>query len=919
MNEETNFAKQSYRKLQAFQKNLDLRGAFRYLFKKALLIVLTIFVGTFITIIIMNRPVVLGYVTNPPQLDTTIQQNIEKSVRIYRQENPYLSSLSVEEREAELDKFRERLIEESGINKPYLSKHLLWTMNALKFDWGEISVTDARPLGWWGSGLKRFNLNQIILQYLPMTLLLVGAAYLLLFIFGLPLALFLSQKVNSWYDRLITWIAPISSVPSWVIGILLIMLFAVELKILPAFGTFDTLPPETKWGYIPAILKHMVLPVTAIFLSLFFQLVYSWRTIFVTFSNEDYVDLGTAIGMKPKRLRRDYILKPTLPFVITSFSLMLISFWQMTMALEIIFQWRGIGWLFINLGLPNFWGESMYPGEMVIAISLIVLFAYLLGITVFLMDIVYVLVDPRIRLVQNEPSLRSIRKHSKAWVKSWQAFKPEIFNTSRQVYAKKSKKEFNLKSNIEFFKQNFQTTNRNIQRFVQEVKRFPSAILGFFIIFLLIIGSIYALVALPYQKIGVEWGRSTLTGRTDVPKLARPAWSNVFKEFAFLSTYIVNENNENVIRMEKPLQSGGKQITIVYLFDYYFADFPTEMNLYLQGSFQEKNPFASMKWITPDGREFNLKGLGVAEERVYDFEENIPARRLVSQNKNWEEWFNFTKIFPTPYHYLLFADPEANTPEVLNGLYQLRVSGITFEEDSDIETELVMLGQVYGLAGTDYLRRDLSVPLFWGMPFALIIGLFGSLATTILSMTLAATGVWFGGWVDDLIQRLTEVNLVLPILMISVLAYAYLGISIWLIFIIVILLNVFGAPLKSFRSVLLQVRESPYIEAGRAYGASSFRIIMKYMVPRIIPVLVPQLVILIPSFVFLEATLGLFNISTGLPTWGTVIYQGATKGALYGSRYWVLGPLILLLLSGFAFSLCGSALEKILNPRLLDD
>ena len=94
---------------------------------------------------------------------------------------------------------------------------------------------------------------------------------------------------------------------------------------------------------------------------------------------------------------------------------------------------------------------------------------------------------------------------------------------------------------------------------------------------------------------------------------------------------------------------------------------------------------------------------------------------------------------------------------------------------------------------------------------------------------------------------------------------------------------------------------------------------MKYMVPRIIPVLVPQLVILIPSFVFLEATLGLFNISTGLPTWGTVIYQGATKGALYGSRYWVLGPLILLLLSGFAFSLCGSALEKILNPRLLDD
>jgi peptide/nickel transport system permease protein len=311
--------------------------------------------------------------------------------------------------------------------------------------------------------------------------------------------------------------------------------------------------------------------------------------------------------------------------------------------------------------------------------------------------------------------------------------------------------------------------------------------------------------------------------------------------------------------------------------------------------------------------------LGINKERAYDFQEGLPVQRLVSQNENWKEWFNFTRIFPTPFYYVLFADPNADAPEVINGLYQLRISGITFEEESDISTEFVMLGHVYGLAGTDYLRRDLSIPLFWGMPFALIVGLFGSLSTIVFSMVLAASGVWFGGWVDDLIQRFTEINLVLPILAISVLAYAYLGISIWAIFAIVIFLNVFGAPLKSFRSVLLQIREAPYIEAARAYGASGFRIIRMYLVPRIIPVLVPQLIILIPSFVFLEATLGLFNISTGLPTWGTTIYEASMNGALYGSKYWVLAPLSLLLVSGFAFSLCGSALEKILNPRLLDE
>jgi peptide/nickel transport system permease protein len=916
---EENLIGLSINKIQSFQQHVDLKGAFRYLFRKILLILITIFFGTFITVSIINRPIPATIGMRQPQLDATIQRRIEIAVRFYEQDHPELSNLSVEERDAVLNIYRGELIQESGLNDPPLQKHIKWTLNSLKFDWGRVGISTVRPLEAFAQGRTRFNLNEVILQYLPMTLLLVGTSYLILFIFGLPLALFLSQKSNSFLDRLFTWIAPISSIPSWVIGILLIMFFAVELKWLPAFGSFDQVPPETKWGYIPIVAKHMILPVTAIVLSLFFQLVYSWRTIFVTFSNEDYVDLGVALGMKPSRLRRDYILKPTLPFVITNFSLLLISFWQMTMALEVIFQWQGIGWLFVNAGLPNFWGESMYPGELVVALSLIVLFAYLLGVTVLLLDIAYVLVDPRIRLEQKEPTLRSIKKNTKEWKKNWQIDRTTLFDSASQKREKIRKPAINFRSFLRTIMPDFKTSIYNMKRFIVEVKRFPSAVLGFIIIFLLLIGSMYAVIALPYKEIGMAWRGSTMTGRTDVPKMARPAWFNFFSDSKNLSTFSINDDGEKIIRMEKPLENGGKQITIVYLFDYHYADFPSEMNLYLKGIFKEKNPFVSMKWLTPDGREFNLKGLGVDSERTFDFEEAIPARRLVSQNKNWEQWFNFTKIFPTPYFHLLFADPDANFPKVLNGLYQLRINGITFETESDIKTELVMLGQVYGIAGTDYLRRDLSVPLFWGMPFALIIGLFGSLATTVLSMMLAATGVWFGGWVDDLIQRLTEVNLILPILAISVLAYAYLGISIWVIFIIVILLNVFGAPLKSFRSVLLQVRESPYIESARAYGASSFRIIIKYLVPRIIPVLVPQLVILIPSFVFLEATLGLFNISTGLPTWGTVIYQAASKGALYGSRYWVLAPLSLLLISGFAFSLCGSALEKILNPRLLDD
>ena len=94
---------------------------------------------------------------------------------------------------------------------------------------------------------------------------------------------------------------------------------------------------------------------------------------------------------------------------------------------------------------------------------------------------------------------------------------------------------------------------------------------------------------------------------------------------------------------------------------------------------------------------------------------------------------------------------------------------------------------------------------------------------------------------------------------------------------------------------------------------------MRYMLPRIIPTMIPQLIILIPSFVFIEVTLGLFNINTGYPTWGTIIYQAIEAGALYHGQYRLLEPLALVLLTGIAFSLFGFTLEKILNPRLLNE
>ena len=892
---------------------------FRYLLKKALLISITIFVGIFITVIIINRPVTLGFRTNPPQLETNLRKQISQAKDLYKFDNPTFHALSETDQEQVMANLEAKLIEDAGLNLPYWPRHLLWTINSMKFDWGELRNVTIGLLPMLGYGRTTMNLNDIIVKHMPNTMLLAATANLFIFLFGVPLALSLSRKYGSWLDKFFALLAPIFSIPSWVIGIILIAIVAFQLKWLPFGGMLDTLPPENPIGYIPIIARHMVLPVLSIFLSMFFQLVYSWRTYFLIYAEEDYVILGQAIGLPASKLQKQYVLKPAFQYILTSFSMMLVTFWQMTMALEVIFNWPGIGWLFIKVGLPNFWGENMYPGEMIVAISLIVIFAYILGLVVFLLEIIYVMVDPRIHMMKNEPSLYQ----KKSW---WKARGPRShFLPRSQIEATTAGRAQSRRINIDILSW-WKPTKLFLARIWFGIKaawfqiiRYPAAMFGLTIILLLFLGSLYAVFGLPYAKIGSEWLGSPMTGQPLVPKTALPTWINLFKEKDYLSTLILDSEQRNASRIETPVNKDINQISLTYTFDYYYGDFPTEVFLFLDGNYSIKRPFASLIWTTPDGREFNLKNTSVVPGTTYNVAENISIRRIVNNNPHLQKWFTFGQIYPTPPFYVLFADPNLDYANVVPGRYTLQLNGMTFEKDSDIQAKLVLLGQVYGLAGTDNMRRDLLTPLLWGMPIALGVGLIGALITTIISMILSAAGVWFGGWMDNLIQRLTEVNLVLPILAMSVLAYAYLGVNLWVILIIIVLLNVFGSPTKNFRAAFLVIKEAPYIEAAQSYGASSLRIIMRYMLPRIIPTMIPQLIILIPSFVFIEVTLGLFNINTGYPTWGTIIYQAIEAGALYHGQYRLLEPLVLVLLTGIAFSLFGFTLEKILNPRLLNE
>ena len=436
----------------------------------------------------------------------------------------------------------------------------------------------------------------------------------------------------------------------------------------------------------------------------------------------------------------------------------------------------------------------------------------------------------------------------------------------------------------------------------QKILYYPSALLGIVIVFLLVFTAVYAMIKIPYQEAIRLW-----RGGEEVwyqnPKFAPPAWINFFSSKKYAESFAVRTSDGSMPKEVTPGKQGTATISIAYPFDFNYDYYPQDMILYLTSKYTEKQPFLSAEWLTPDGRKIRIANIAINQKQTYRF----------SQDEKLKVRLRTDDIIKQ-----LFSDPD--TGKLVKGTYQLLITGTTFEPESTLDVQFVLHGQVYGLAGTDQGRRDLIVPLLWGAPVALAFGLIASVGTSILTMVIAAVGTWYGGWVDELIQRITEINLVLPFLSILIMIGTFYSRSIWVILSATIALSIFTGAIKSYRSIFVQVKESMYIEAARAYGASSPRIVFFYLIPRMIPLLIPGLVSSVPAFVFLEASLAVLGLGDPvLPTWGKIIQDANSNGALYrGYYYWILEPATLLMITGLGFAMLGFALDRIFNPRLRD-
>jgi len=338
----------------------------------------TVVIGIYLTIMIANMG---GYV------DDMMRSEVQERITMEIGRNPALNNMDPATKNELIQREIANEVERLGLNQPLVIRTVRHLRNALTLNLGRairISADDGSR-----------NVRKIILQRIPYTLLLMGTYNMILFFSTLFIALTLSRQYGSFWDKFVVALSPTSSVPPWFYGIFLILLFAAVLKILPFGGVIDAPVPEDFLGRALSVLRHLILPASSLILSYFFITIYNWRTFFLIYSSEDYVDTAKAKGLNARDIERKYILRPTLPTIITSFALMLITVWTGATITERVFKWPGLGTI-------TYTAIGLYDVPVIVGTTII--YAYLLAITVFLLDFIYALVDPRVKIGGGSPA-----------------------------------------------------------------------------------------------------------------------------------------------------------------------------------------------------------------------------------------------------------------------------------------------------------------------------------------------------------------------------------------------------------------------------------------------------------------------------------------------------------------------------------
>ncbi|MRX50551.1 ABC transporter permease subunit [Paracoccus sp. S-4012] len=218
--------------------------------------------------------------------------------------------------------------------------------------------------------------------------------------------------------------------------------------------------------------------------------------------------------------------------------------------------------------------------------------------------------------------------------------------------------------------------------------------------------------------------------------------------------------------------------------------------------------------------------------------------------------------------------------------------------------------------GTTTFGHDVFSQFILGFRIALMVGVLGALAVGVISTMFGVISGYFGGLIDDILMRITDVALSIPTLPFAIVAVGLLGPSINNI-ILVIALLFWRNGARIIRSAVLTERERVYVRWARAAGASHLHIILRHILPNVFRVVFLWITMSVAFAILTEASLSFIGLGDpSVVSWGQMLNTAFSSGNLRTAWWWVVPPSVALVMLISALYLIGRAFEEQTNPRL---
>ena len=443
----------------------------------------------------------------------------------------------------------------------------------------------------------------------------------------------------------------------------------------------------------------------------------------------------------------------------------------------------------------------------------------------------------------------------------------------------------------------------------QEFLKSKMGIAGISILAILIITSIVAMIVIPVETFK-EWNNPN--SWISYPKVAVPVWVNWLSSEKIPEHKILDSPNVDY-KSSGDISLISHQFGVSFEYDDFPKDFIYEFAAEYSGS-----PLLQMSVIRPDGIHLDLLSLSLPYsdikvkhgERIFSTDEAIRKNLGIQSDK-----FAFS-IKGMSSEDIIFSKTTTHVPQKGNYVFLVNFYGVD-SQNKILKSNIIIGGKAFGVMGTDELRRDLAVGLLWGTPLALFIGLVVAIASVIMGLLYGVYAGYRGKKTDEVMMRFNDVIYALPALPFLIILSVTISNS---IFLMIGFLMIFGwvGIAKVSRSMALQIKTKGYVEAANTMGQKNSKIILRHILPQLLPYAFASIAISVPAAITTEAGLSFLGLGDPtFPTWGQILHDANVYGAAArGMWWWIMPPGVMIAITGLAFVFIGNALDAIVNPKL---